>query len=290
MFLGGPELKLNRNGLLLLIPSMMANHREITHTGMLAAAGAGIIGRLVEHPFDTVKVRMQAARSNPMSFRSLYRGLPMPLLASMLEVTTLFTAHGHISVRASSLGVEGRCNTLLSGGAAGALAATILTPTELVKCRMQIDAQKGYRSSWDCLKRSLRNDGPGVLFRGHTATLAREIPGTAAWFLSSQESRRWLKDRRGREEPWHAVAGGAIAGICYTTILFPADTIKTRLQTLPGPGPHPIAPVARAIMSSKGPAGLYAGWLPAVLKSVPASAAIFGSHAYLSEMLRDKAP
>jgi ornithine carrier protein len=256
-----------------------------TSRALLAAAGAGAAGRVVEHPFDTVKVRMQVSRGELLSLRSLYRGLPIPLSASALEVTTLFAVQNRASSQLASVGLPSWANTALSGGIAGLLAATILTPTELVKCRMQSDRGRVYRNSWHCLTRAVRETGPSVLFRGHTATLIREIPGTATWFLANERVLARLEHQSGEKRGWHSVVAGAAAGTCYTTVLFPADTVKTRIQTIPGPDRPPLGSVARTILRSRGIRGFYAGWLPAVLKSAPASAAIFGTYAYLSGVL-----
>jgi solute carrier family 25 carnitine/acylcarnitine transporter 20/29 len=39
-----------------------------------------------------------------------------------------------------------------------------------------------YRGPFDCIRKSVATEGMGVLFRGLTATLLREIPGTAGFF------------------------------------------------------------------------------------------------------------
>jgi hypothetical protein len=67
---------------------------------------------------------------------------------------------------------------------AGGLVAFILTPIEMVKSRLQIQTTAGalYRGPLDCIAKSVQTEGMGVMYRGYTATLLREIPGTAAWF------------------------------------------------------------------------------------------------------------
>ena len=84
-----------------------------------------------------------------------------------------------------------------AGACAGFGAATVLTPVELVKCRMQVQnniagtvAASGavgsggsegfvrYKSPLDVVWRTVRDEGVARgLFRGHTSTLLREIPG-----------------------------------------------------------------------------------------------------------------
>lgn len=76
-----------------------------------------------------------------------------------------------------------------------------------------------------------------------------------------------------------ALISGAVAGFTVDAILFPLDTLKTRLQlaasgSVRKPG---------ALLS-----GLYAGFGPAVLASAPAAAAFFGVYDYLKRTLSDR--
>ena len=70
-------------------------------------SAAGMVGKIIEYPFDTVKVRLQS-QSNDLSYRysgpldcfrksvgkdgvlSLYRGLSAPLLGAAVENSSLF--------------------------------------------------------------------------------------------------------------------------------------------------------------------------------------------------------
>ncbi len=72
--------------------------------------------------------------------------------------------------------------TKLAGGAlSGISVACVLTPVELVKCRMQTTNEGAvrYKSTLDCFLQTLREGGVRALFRGHVGTLCREIPGNA---------------------------------------------------------------------------------------------------------------
>lgn len=76
-----------------------------------------------------------------------------------------------------------------------------------------------------------------------------------------------------------ALISGAVAGFTVDAILFPLDTLKTRLQ-LAASG---TARKPGALLS-----GLYAGFGPAVLASAPAAAAFFGVYDYLKRALSDR--
>ena len=67
---------------------------------------------------------------------------------------------------------------------------------------------------------------------------------------------------------------GAVAGLTVDVILFPLDTLKTRLQIAGGPGGR------RALFT-----GIYKGFLPALAASAPSAAAFFGSYDYSKRIL-----
>ena len=61
---------------------------------------------------------------------------------------------------------RGRAVTVTFGGGAGAAVATLLTPVELIKCRMQMEGSKDlYKNDIDCFIKSTRNEGLGVMFK-----------------------------------------------------------------------------------------------------------------------------
>jgi ornithine carrier protein len=81
---------------------------------------------------------------------------------------------------------------MAAGMVAGFCVATVLTPVELVKVKLQFELQqmthnKDYKPQFkgpiDCIRKTLAREGLGRgLFKGYVATLAREMPGNAAWF------------------------------------------------------------------------------------------------------------
>ena len=78
------------------------------------------------------------------------------------------------------------------------------------------------------------------------------------------------------EHPLRHPAGG-LAGIAYWALVFPLDTLKTRIQT---DSPHKPAysgmlDCARKVVRAEGLAGLFKGWQPCFARAVPANAALF---------------
>jgi ornithine carrier protein len=74
------------------------------------------------------------------------------------------------------------------------------------------------------------------------------------------------------------MASGAVAGMSYNFIFYPADTIKSKIQTgeLSAHGVRPtFLQVGRALWQSHGMKGLYRGCGITVARSAPSSALIF---------------
>ncbi|RMZ89937.1 hypothetical protein DV736_g2829, partial [Chaetothyriales sp. CBS 134916] len=134
---------------------------------------AGVLGKFVEYPFDTVKVRLQsqstgsgrpildgpldafaaAFRSPEGPLVSLYRGLSAPLIGAAVEISSLFFSYRlaqNMIVSVSPSLREQRIQQgklqlpfsqlVLCGAASGAFTSLALTPIELVKCKMQVPA------------------------------------------------------------------------------------------------------------------------------------------------------
>jgi ornithine carrier protein len=148
----------------------------------------------------------------------------------------------------------------------------------------------------------LRNDGLRGLWLGQTATLIRETGGTAAWLGTKEIVGRLLVARREKKTgqpvavtssgsvellPWESALSGAVAGAAFNIVLFPADTVKSTIQTeeelrpkRPAPG-GPALPkatflgTARALYNAQGYRGLYAGCGITIARAIPSSAIIF---------------
>ncbi|KAG9121657.1 hypothetical protein FRC07_002305 [Ceratobasidium sp. 392] len=315
-------------------------------TGLVAAmkdiafgSAAGMISKVFEHPFDLCKVRLQsqvldttARFSGPVDclyktwkfegVRGLYRGLPMPIVGAMAENASLFLAYNKIQ---QALQKYPHFNTgpgekiplggiAIAGGGAGTVASFLLTPIELIKCKMQVQmiaaeahvapilATTGASASvtaafplprpgpsfsqlqgpLSLITSIIQTHGFRGLWLGHTGTLIRETGGGAAWFTTKEAVCRFLAPGN-RELKLHESAfAGACAGVSYNIILFPADTIKSTVQTeeelrpkLPGQPRPTFLGTARAMWAAQGIKGFYAGMGVTVARAIPSSAIIF---------------
>ncbi|KAG0700575.1 mitochondrial carrier domain-containing protein [Suillus ampliporus] len=265
---------------------------------------AGMVAEVFEYPFDLAKVRLQSqVLHNTASFggpldcltqtwrdegvRGLYRGLPVPIFGAMAETASLFVAYSQIQslIRWSTNNNNTSLSTPLTlsqlglaAGGAGFLTSFILTPVELIKCKMQVQmlspplrlpnlamsspsfGHTPHRTSASLLLTSHRYPrnlpGPFSIISkiGHTGTILRETGGTAVWFASKEFIASALLARRMQSSPssvprnyfvessasgsstalapWESALSGAFAGGLCVLALYPADTIKSAIQTV----------------------------------------------------------
>ena len=298
---------------------------------------AGVVGKYIEYPFDTVKVRLQSQPDHlPLRYTGpldcfrqsikadgvlgLYRGITAPLLGAAAETSSLFFFErlGRDVVYASGYCPRDKALPLpalwFTGAFSGAFTSFVLTPIELVKCKIQVPltaagegaAPPKAPSITAVIKDVYRHEGLRGFWHGQMGTFLREAGGCAAWFGSketatkmfhilnerSAASRRDKGLEREKDDDvlatealplWQQAAAGASAGMSYNFLFFPADTIKSRMQTSPvGGGPAGDRPKnrtfmqeGRALWNQHGLRGMYRGCGITVLRSAPSSAFIF---------------
>ncbi|KAF8639117.1 hypothetical protein AX17_001732 [Amanita inopinata Kibby_2008] len=367
---------------------------------------AGMVAATFEYPMDLAKVRLQAQLLLPTDrlpvrfngpldclaktwknegVRGLYRGLPAPIVGAMAETAALFLSYSYFQNVIRSFTNMGHDPPLslpqlaLAAGGAGLVASSVLTPIELVKCRMQVqmmnmpihmdppsarshstsaahvskptlifparvsvnglaatvaapsrsqpmaftsDARalapvkdslvpggRKLEGPWSILGSTIKAHGLRGLWLGHTGTMLREGGGSTVWFSIKEWIAARLQDRRRQQNtalsrqrkgkadllPWESALAGGLAGAVSTVLLYPADTVKSAIQTkeelrMRSPSavtsscPSPVSSarprtafstVLRQMYSAHGFKGLYAGCGLTVARAVPGSAIIF---------------
>lgn len=261
----------------------------------------------------------------------------MPIGGAMAENATLFVVynqtqtllHRLFPVTPSSLPPSGFTHpsdpspisiphVAVAAATAGAAASLVLTPVELVKCKMQVQnivAEAALLSATsaglpppssatappgplEITRQILRTQGLRGLWLGQMGTFLRECGGSAAWFttfelLAAAFARR--RTERGERSPstggsvtkgdlaaWELMAAGASAGMLYNVVLFPADCIKSTMQTeeelrggAKGWKPRGFVETGKEIYRARGIKGLYSGCGITALRAMPSSALIF---------------
>jgi len=175
-----------------------------------------------------------------------------------------------------------------AAGFFSAIPMTIITaPFERVKVLLQIQGQKQlgpgekpkYNGGLDVVRQLYKEGGIKSVFRGSAMTLARDGPGSAAYFATYETVKRNLspKDAEGNATgqlslPAIICAGGA-AGVAMWIPVFPVDTVKSRLQS--AEGRPTIGGTISGLYRNGGIKSFFPGFGPALARAVPANAATF---------------
>ena len=284
---------------------------------ILLGSVSGACGKVVEFPFDTIKVRLQYSQSLPRPLftstfdairktyhnegivRGFYKGLRVPMMGASMEVSCLFFSYrlAQDLVKLS----KGKALTdelkvsekLICGAFSGICTSFILTPIELVKCKFQVENLKNLgnpnfvsKTIPQITRELYKSQGIRGLWRGHLATMIRECGGSMTWFGNYEFVIHYFAKGEKNYKPkvHELMVAGACAGIGYHCTLFPADTVKSILQTNDG-GNLTFLKVVKHIYRTKGILGFYSGIGVTLFKSIPTSSIMFISYEKLKEWL-----
>ncbi|KAI0841306.1 mitochondrial carrier domain-containing protein [Hypoxylon sp. FL0890] len=163
----------------------------------------------------------------------------------------------------------------------------ITAPFERVKVILQVQGQRlkpgeepKYKGGLDVVRQLYREGGVRSVFRGSAATLARDGPGSAAYFAAYEYIKRRLTPLdpqtgkpKGELSLLAITAAGGAAGVAMWIPVFPVDTVKSRLQT--AEGNVSIGGVIKELYGKGGVKAFFPGFGPALARAVPANAATF---------------
>ena len=262
----------------------------------------GICAVLVGHPFDLIKTRLQTAPPGTYSgsidvtmktiradgVKGLYRGMGPPLIG----VTPIFA----LSFFSYDLGKKlvyaatpNRTNSTLSLAelsAAGFFSAipTVLVagPAERIKVLLQLQGQSSsgpkYNGPVDVVRQLYKEGGLRSIFKGTGGTLARDGPGSAAYFAAYEIAKRSLTPAGSDPNDLNIVTtitAGGLAGMANWALAIPPDVVKSRYQGAPEGTYKSFMDCARKTVMADGVGALFKGFGPAMARAFPANAAVF---------------
>lgn len=133
----------------------------------------------------------------------------------------------------------------------------------------------------------IKNDGLTAMFKGLTPTLLREMPGYF-FFFGGYEGTRELLRKEGQSKDQigllRTMVAGAVGGIIFWVVIFPADVIKSRVQVDSKISGNTFI-IAKTIFKNEGVMALYNGLLPTVCRTIPATAVLFATYEYTKKFL-----
>jgi solute carrier family 25 carnitine/acylcarnitine transporter 20/29 len=269
---------------------------------LISGGVGGVSAVLVGHPFDLTKTRMQTAAPGTYNgaidvvkktlardgVKGMYRGIAPPLLGVTPIFAVSFWAYDMSQALIYAM-TPNRTSKSLSTtelAVAGFLSAVPTTlvagPVERAKVVLQVQGQGGaevkYKGVWDVTKGLYREGGLRSIFRGTGATLARDGPGSAAYFAAYEVTKKALTPVGSDPSQLNLgaiIMAGGTAGVAMWAIAIPPDVIKSRIQSAPTGMYSGIIDCARKTIAADGVAALWRGFAPAMARAFPANAATF---------------
>lgn len=274
--------------------------------GLLAGVATVVIG----HPFDTVKVKLQKhnTEAHGMKYKNglhctarivksegvkgLYRGATSSFLGMAFESSLLFGIYSRTKQKLQ----EGLQNTrpqpqviIPSAAYSGAIISFVLCPSELVKCRMQVQGTDSlvpkssrYSSPLDCALKTMKTEGVTGIFRGGLTTLLRESLGNAVFFSIYEYVRYYMhlqlkaasSDHNDLIDVGIGIVTGGLGGVAFWSAVLPLDVAKTIIQTASDKSStkNPFR-ILNSIYRRAGLRGCYTGLGPTIARAFPANAA-----------------
>ncbi|NXP33156.1 S2539 protein, partial [Leiothrix lutea] len=225
--------------------------------------------------------------------RSLWSGLPPTLVmavpATVIYFTTYDQLRDYLHAR-MGMGSWSHYIPLLAGALARLGAVTVISPLELIRTKMQ-SQQLSYRELRLCIQSAVAQDGWLSLWRGWGPTVLRDVPFSALYWFNYELVRTWLC-----RQPWLdgatfmvSFTSGAISGTVAAVLTLPFDVVKTQRQIELGDSEvHPVTAskpsstwlLMQRIRAESGTRGLFAGFLPRVIKVAPACAIMISTYEF----------
>lgn len=256
-----------------------------------AGAIAGVSEILTFYPLDVVKTRMQLEMGKGEhgmvgTLRSiikqegagrLYRGLVPPLLLEAPKRATKFAANDFWGKMFMNLTGEKKMTqqlSILTGCSAGATESFVVVPFELVKIKLQ-DKTSTFAGPMDVVKQVIRKEGVLGLYNGMEATFWRHFWWNGGYFGCIHQVKAMMpKAETPSAQLFNNFVSGCVGGFVGTLLNTPFDVVKSRIQgasKVPGVAPkyNWTYPALVTVMREEGPAALYKGFVPKVLRLAP---------------------
>ncbi|KDO24447.1 hypothetical protein SPRG_09837 [Saprolegnia parasitica CBS 223.65] len=224
---------------------------------------------------------------------ALYAGLSPMLLIAVPSTVFYFTSYDMLVSKARRDYPDiAPIAPFFAGGIARCIAATVVSPLELIRVRMQASPNAG---GFLYVVRSSVSDGFFSLWRGLAPTLARDVPFSALYWSSFEVLKQQFTTLAANTTDTDctpaqvrlgiAFASGATAGAVSTVLTQPFDVIKTKqqiqnyskgvMETRPTMS---IYAMLRDIVRLEGVGGIMTGLSARVAKVAPACAIMISTY------------
>ena len=188
---------------------------------------------------------------------------------------------------------ESLTHNFIIGALSGSLALTFSYPLDLARTRLAVDiTKKGedriYWSTWDCLSKTMQDEGIRGIFRGYLISLAGIIPYVGLSFTIHDELIRYIPEQDSSNLLMQIVSYfgvGSTAGVVAQTAIYPIDTVRRRMMVNGARyAPETFSTsyeCMRKTILEEGLLGLYRGCLINIVKNAPGIAIQFTIYDWL---------
>ncbi|XP_029874702.1 calcium-binding mitochondrial carrier protein Aralar1 [Aquila chrysaetos chrysaetos] len=176
---------------------------------VLAGGCAGASQVIFTNPLEIVKIRLQVAGEittgprvsalsviKDLGILGLYKGAKACFLRDIPFSAIYFPVYAHSKLMlADENGHVGGLNLLAAGAIAGVPAASLVTPADVIKTRLQVAARAGqttYSGVIDCFGKILREEGPSAFWKGAGARVFRSSPQFGVTLVTYELLQRWF--------------------------------------------------------------------------------------------------
>ncbi|XP_054418646.1 electrogenic aspartate/glutamate antiporter SLC25A12, mitochondrial isoform X2 [Pteronotus mesoamericanus] len=229
---------------------------------VLAGGCAGGSQVIFTNPLEIVKIRLQVAGEittgprvsalsvlRDLGLFGLYKGAKACFLRDIPFSAIYFPVYAHCKLLlADENGRVGGLNLLAAGAMAGVPAASLVTPADVIKTRLQVAARAGqttYSGVIDCFRKILREEGPSAFWKGTAARVFRSSPQFGVTLVTYELLQRWFYIDFGGLKP----SGSE-------------PTPKSRIADLPPANPHHIGGYRLATATFAGIENKFGLYLP----------------------------
>lgn len=217
----------------------------------IASSLAGIVEAISVQPFDMVKTRQQLNKSvSPPLFRCFmdiyseggmlrfYRGLLPELIGFIPKTNAQYFAYEYSRRYLSKILNHGECHWIIcaiSGFIAGYATALTVTPSQVIKVRLQsTEYLTKYSNTFDCYSRVIRNQGMSALMIGLGPTIWRNSTWNTIYFglmyYVKHNILREVEDKHTAYALSQTLISGFVGGSVATLFNAPFDVVKSRVQ------------------------------------------------------------
>ncbi|KAF5759511.1 putative mitochondrial carrier protein [Helianthus annuus] len=162
------------------------------------------------------------------------------------------------------LSVIGR---LAAGASAGMTSTFVTYPLDVLRLRMAVDP--GHQTMTNVVVSMLKEEGLGSFYRGLVPSLISIAPYVAVNFCVFDLVKKSLPERY-KNKTEASLVTAFVAATVATVTCYPLDTIRRQMQ-MRGTPYNTVLDAFSGIIARDGVAGLYRGFVPNALKTLPNS-------------------